>query len=72
MESPITQTIQHVSESEWGIDTLELTDEDLEKVTGASWGHFRHFHHHRFRHHHHFREGFGNTAIAISNVAIAG
>lgn len=74
MESPITQTTQHVSE--WSIDTLELTDEDLEKVTGAWGGHFRGFHHHRFRHHHFrddFNDGFSNNAaIAISNVAIAG
>jgi hypothetical protein len=61
MESPITQTTQHVSESEWSIDTLELTDEDLEKVTGASWGHFRHSH---------FRHFNNSTALAINNVAI--
>lgn len=66
MESPITQTTQHVSESEWSIDTLELTDEDLEKVTGASWGHFRRFHHHRFRRHH-FRNDFNDRWWGYNN-----
>lgn len=63
MEPRITQTHQEVSKLapiERSIDAIELTDQDLENVTGA-WGHFGHFGH------------FGNsTAIAINNVAIAG
>jgi len=66
MEPRITQTTQDVSELfplEGSIDAIELTDEDLEKVTGT-WGHFG-----RFGHFGHFRN---STAIAINTVAIAG
>jgi hypothetical protein len=82
MEPRITQATQGLSEPlplGASIEAIELTDEDLEKVTGTSWGHFgdgggfgfHHFHHfHRFPFgFHHFHNG---SAIAISNVAIAG
>jgi hypothetical protein len=42
MEPRITETSQGVSELtslEWSVDAIELTDKDLEKVTGAYWGH---------------------------------
>lgn len=43
MEPRTTQTTQDVSELSLSIDAIELTDKDLEKVTGAyGWGH--HFH----------------------------
>ncbi|HEY4032833.1 MAG TPA: hypothetical protein VGL94_02590 [Ktedonobacteraceae bacterium] len=80
MEPRITQATQDVSKLlplEGSIDAIELTDEDLEKVTGT-WGHFggrggfgfgfRHFHRFPFRHFGHF----GGSAISISSVAIAG
>jgi len=75
MEPRITQTTQDLSELtplERSFDAIELTDEDLEKVTGAwgGFGHFRHFG--RFGHFRHFRHFGGSTAIAISSVAIAG
>jgi len=41
MESRITKTTQGVSELTslaWSVDAIELTDKDLEKVTGAYWG----------------------------------
>lgn len=82
MEPRITQATQGLSEAlplGASIEAIELTDEDLEKVIGTSWGHFgdgggfgfRHFHRfHRFPFgFHHFHNG---SAIAISNVAIAG
>ncbi len=41
MEPRITPTTQDVSELSLlglGVDAIELTDKDLEKVTGAHWG----------------------------------
>jgi hypothetical protein len=80
MEPRITQATQGVSELlplGENIDAIELTDEDLEKVTGTR-GHFggmggmggfgfRQFHRFPFGFHH-FQNG---TAIAISTVAVA-
>jgi hypothetical protein len=68
MEPRIAQTTQNLSDPlplERTIDAIELTDEDLEKVTGT-WGGFGGFHRfgfHRFgfHHFHHFHRfgGFG-------------
>ena len=72
MEPRITQVSQGLSESlplEANIDAIELTDEDLEKVTGA-WGHFGSFG--SFGHFGSFGLFHNSTAIAINNVAIAG
>ena len=33
----ITQDIPELSLPEWDVDAIELTDKDLEKVTGAYW-----------------------------------
>lgn len=82
MEPRITQATQDVSELlplAGSIDAIELTDEDLEKVTGT-WGGFGGggfgFGHHRFHHFHRFPfrhfGHFGGSAIAINNIAIAG
>jgi len=64
MESPTTFFTQETTElqsHERDIDAFELTDEDLDKVTGTWWGH-----HHRFHH-------FGSsTAFAANSVAFAG
>lgn len=60
MEPRITPTTQDVSEPsllEWSFDAIELTDKDLEKVTGAYWGW------HRFHH---------GGSIALNQAAIAG
>ncbi len=59
MEPRTTQTTQGVSELtslEWSTDAIELTDKDLEKVTGAYWWG------HRFHH---------STSIALNQAAIA-
>jgi len=63
MEPRITPTTQDVSEPSllgWSVDAIELTDKDLEKVTGAYWGG------HRFHHFHH------GGSIALNQAAIAG
>ncbi len=60
MEPRITPTTQDVSEPSllgWSVDAIELTDKDLEKVTGAYWGR------------HHFHHG---GSIALNQAAIAG
>jgi hypothetical protein len=81
MEPRITQATQQVSEPlplGGSIDAIELTDEDLEKVTGT-WGRFGGMGGFGFRHFNRFnRFPFGfrhfhnGTAIAINTVAIAG
>ena len=73
MEPRITQATQGVSESlplGGNIDAIELTDKDLEKVTGTHWGGMGGFGFRPFFHRSPF--GFNNgTAIAISTVAVA-
>ncbi len=78
MEPHIRQTTQGASESfplEGNMDAIDLTDQDLEKVTGTSWGHFGGMGGFGFRPFHRSPFGFNSfnssTAIAINTVAIA-
>jgi len=59
MEPRITQTTQGVSELSLNIDAIELTDKDLEKVTGTHWGW------------HHSAIAFNQAAIANGRGGVA-